>query len=468
MVAGVPARSGPVVTAPSDAEARPAAVMPILAASCAWLALVAVARWQGVDQARAWKVLAVPVMGSWDPAPLLPALSVAALGVVLVRWFPGWCRSAPWRRVLLGVALVAAAWGLALALVRGPSSLERAMANQNEYVAVVHRVEDIGLGRFTETFTDPEILARYPIHVEGHPLGATLVFVALDRVGLGGPGAATWFLLAASAVTAPAVLVAARSVADEAAARRAAPFLVLAPAAIWTVTSADALFAAVGAVAVATVVVAACRAPGWASAAGAVAGGGLFGVGVELSYGLVPLALVPTVVAVARRRWDVLALAAVGGGAVVGAAGLAGFWWLDGLAATRVRYEAGIASERSFPYFALFGNPAAFALAVGPATAAGLAVAASGWRRLRPADRRLALLVVGALAAVTVANVSGLSKAEVERIWLPFAPWVVLAGAWLPLRAAAGRPAWMAPASVLLAAQVVVAVAIESLVLTPW
>jgi hypothetical protein len=69
---------------------------------------------------------------------------------------------------------------------------------------------------------------------------------------------------------------------------------------------------------------------------------------------------------------------------------------------------------------------------------------------------------------VAVANLSGLSKAEVERIWLPFAPWVVLAAAWLPTRAAAGRPSWLAPASVLLAAQVVVAVAVESLVLTPW
>ena len=463
------------MSAPAPAR-RWASTAPIAVASLAWVALVAVARARGVDRAGEWKVLAVPLMGTWDPAPVLPVLSVAVLGAVLVAWLPGWCRSVPWRRLLLGAALVAAGWGLALALVRGPSSLDESMANQNEYVAVVHRVEAIGLGRFVETFTDPVVLERYPIHVEGHPLGATLVFVGLDRVGLGGPEAATAFLLAASAVVAPAVLVAARALADEAAARRAAPFLALAPAAIWMVTSADALFAAVGAVAVAAVVVAACRAPGWASAAAAVAGGALFGVGVELSYGLVPLALVPTVVAVARRRWDVLALAALGGGAVVGAAGLAGFWWPDGLAATRVRYEAGIASRRSFPYFALLGNPAAFALAVGPAAAAGAAVALAGRRRLGAADRRLGLLVGGAVAAVAAADLSGLSKAEVERIWLPFAPWVVLAAAWLPTSRAAelpgshgpDRPDRLAPASVLLAAQVVVAVAVTSFVRTPW
>ena len=33
----------------------------------------------------------------------------------------------------------------------------------------------------------------------------------------------------------------------------------------------------------------------------------------------------------------------------------------------------------------------------------------------------------GALTAIVIADVSGLSKAEVERIWLPFLPWLVVA-----------------------------------------
>jgi hypothetical protein len=37
------------------------------------------------------------------------------------------------------------------------------------------------------------------------------------------------------------------------------------------------------------------------------------------------------------------------------------------------------------------------------------------------------LLVGGAAAAVAIANVSGMSKGEVERIWLPFALWLLLA-----------------------------------------
>lgn len=42
------------------------------------------------------------------------------------------------------------------------------------------------------------------------------------------------------------------------------------------------------------------------------------------------------------------------------------------------------------------------------------------------------LLPALSLVAVAGADVSGLSKAEVERIWLPFAPWVLVLAALLP------------------------------------
>jgi len=48
-----------------------------------------------------------------------------------------------------------------------------------------------------------------------------------------------------------------------------------------------------------------------------------------------------------------------------------------------------------------------------------------GLVRLR--DRASWLLVGGALAAVTAATLSGYSKGEVERIWLPFAVWLLVA-----------------------------------------
>jgi hypothetical protein len=270
--------------------------------------------------------------------------------------------------------------------------------------------------------------------------------------------------------------VAVREVADEAAARYLAPFLVLSPAAIWAVASADGMFAAVGAWSVCLLVLA--TRPGRSARSGAVlagAAGVVAGIGINLSYGLVLGPLIGVAVVAARRRWELLVPAAVGGAAVVGLAAIGGFWWFDGLAATRVRYEAGISSERDRWYFTLLGNPAAFAVALGPAVAVAIA---------RVRDRRLWLLGGAALAVAALANLSGLSKAEVERIWLPFAVWATVLAAGLPLlgrsvpmRGRGTDPGpdptddvdrWPALATTLLALQVLTAVAVEALVQTPW
>ena len=47
-------------------------------------------------------------------------------------------------------------------------------------------------------------------------------------------------------------------------------------------------------------------------------------------------------------------------------------------------------------------------------------------------ERALRYLVLAALAAVLLADASGLSKAETERIWLPFAVWLTAGAAALP------------------------------------
>jgi hypothetical protein len=80
--------------------------------------------------------------------------------------------------------------------------------------------------------------------------------------------------------------------------------------------------------------------------------------------------------------------------------------------------------------------------------------------RLRPAwwsaQVRLAVLVGAALAALLAADLSGMSKAETERIWLPFAMWLLPAGALV-----SGVRAW-------LGAQAVVALLLNHLLLTGW
>ena len=72
------------------------------------------------------------------------------------------------------------------------------------------------------------------------------------------------------------------------------------------------------------------------------------------------------------------------------------------------------------------------------------------------AEPRLALLVLAALLALLAADLSGMSKAETERIWLPFAMWLLPACAFLT------RPrAW-------LTAQATLALLLNHLLLTGW
>jgi hypothetical protein len=374
---------------------------------------------------------------------LLAPLAVAALAVALG---PRAARRLRWSHLLAAAMAVSVAWAIALGLNDGWRGLTDPLL-PGQYLRTVPRVGDPLT--FLSTFTTR--LPTYNIHTQGHPPGMVLVLWVLDRLGLGGTGPNLALVLAGGAASVAAVLVAARNVAGETAARAAVPFVVFAPAMIWW-SSGDALFAGVGAWAVTLVVLATSRS-GRAADGLALAGGLLFGGTLLLSYGLALLALLPFVVAVARRRWRPLAVAAVGTMAVVAAFALAGFWWLDGLQATHTQYWAGVASRRPYSYFVV-GNLGAFALAVGPAAAVALA-------RLR--DRCLWLLVGAAVLAVVLADLSGMSKAEVERIWLPFVPWVLLATAGLGFTTGATRSAraW-------LGAQAALAIAIQATVRSPW
>jgi len=211
------------------------------------------------------------------------------------------------------------------------------------------------------------------------------------------------------------------------------------------------VFLVVGAWATALLVLATGRA-GRRSVALALGGGACAAAAIFISYGVVLLALVPLAVAWRRRRFDVLAIGATPVVAALALAAAGGFWWFDGLAATRRAYALSLARVRPYGFF-LVANLAAVLVATGPAICVGLA-------RLR--DRELWLLAGGAIAAIAIADVSGLSKAEVERIWLPFLPWLVVAGtAAFASSTARARRAW-------LSAQVGWALCLQLVVLSPW
>ena len=418
-------------------------------AVAAWLTLVGVAViWGEVLLAEGVGLFidAPPLFGhlAWDVEPGVVVTLVAAAAIVLAG--PALARDLGWGRLLALSAVAAAAWPLALSLMSGPSSITAPLTSPHEYLTVVPTVDSVG--DFLSTFIDS--IDGFATHVSGHPPAFPLILFGLDRAGLGGAGPATALIVAVAASTPVAVLLTARAVAGEAVARAAAPFLVMAPAAIWIVTSADALFMGVGAWSVALIVLALLEDRRGRATVLATVGGLLFGLVCFLSFGLVLLATIPLGVAIWRRRAYAAAIAALAAFAVVGAFAAAGYWWLDGLAAARGQYYGGVAAVRPFGYF-VFANLAAFAIATGPATAVGLA-------RLRRGP--LLVLVAGGLAAIAIADLSAMSKAEVERIWLPFAPWVMLAAAGIA-GGLARRRRW-------LAVQAAVAIALEAILVTAW
>lgn len=378
-----------------------------------WCVLVGTARvWADAmqDAGRVIRLKAPPLVGfdvvrlSWRN------LAAVAVGVALVAVLPPLMRRLRWRATVALTAATSLLWTLSLAVVDGWAGLTRGVRwRSDEYGFEVGAIDSPRA--FVSGFTDN--IGDYVTHVRSHPPGLVLVLWVLDRLGLGGFGWTAALYIAGGVLAVVAVLVTVREATDEALARRVAPFLVVTPAAIWIATTAEALYAGIGAWAVAMLVLATGRRGPSASALG-LTGGLLFGILAYMSYGHVLLAALPLVVAARRQRTDVIAWAVVGALPVAIAFTVAGFWWFDGLAATREEYTASVARDRPYGPFLVF-NAAAFALALGPAVVAGVA-------HLR--DRRLWLIIGSVLAMVAFAMLTGLSKGEVERIWLPFAVWL--------------------------------------------
>jgi hypothetical protein len=400
-----------------------------------------------------------PLLAEWLPHAgpgTVPAVVVAAL--VVLRG-PELAGRLPWAALLACGYAASVGWTLSLALVDGwERGLAGRLTTSTEYLHEVPGVTDVaamlqGFAARIPSFQP----GSWTTHVAGHPPGALLVFVGLDRVGLpgGAPAGLLCVLVGASACVAVAVTL--RALGETALARAALPFGVLLPGAVWVGASADGLFAGVLAWGVALLAVGSARGSRRLDlpAVFACAGGGvLLGGCLYLSYGLVLAGLFPLAVALAARRIVPLLVAGAGVAGVVAAFTVAGFWWLDGYEQVKLRYyqpgEFGL--ERPYGYW-VWADLAALVLAIGPAAVSGLRRALAG-----RAPVPLILLSGAALLAVLAADLSGLSKAEVERIWLPFGVWMVATAGLLPAR----HVRWW------LAAQALVALAVNHLLLTTW
>ncbi|MFF1919894.1 hypothetical protein ACFVW8_04880 [Streptomyces sp. NPDC058221] len=451
-----------------DRDHRPTGHRPDLAVAGAAVLLVAVAALVGRsvdDYARVLYVHWPPLLASWYPHIGPGTAAAPAVAVAVVAYGPVLAARLRWRTLLLSCWGASLAWVFSLALIDGwGRGIAERLTTKHEYLRVIGRFDDIGAA--LRGFNDHILIGppgNWPAHVAGHPPGATLTFVLLDRAGLGGGAWAGVWCIVTGSTAALAVLVAVRALTDERTARRAAPFLVLAPVAVWAGTSADGYFAAVAAWSVALLAVAAtgkARSP----AAAALGSGLLYGLTCYLSYGLALIALLLLTVLLLARTARPLPFLVLGALAAPIVFTLAGFNWWEAYHLLVERYYQAAGGIRPYWYW-VWANLACTAIAVGPATVAGLrrtAVAVPGAARaLRTgtaeAGLRLVPLVLAASLALLAADLSGMSKAETERIWQPFMLWLLPAAALLPGR----RRGW-------LAAQAVVALLVNHLLWTGW
>jgi hypothetical protein len=335
----------------------------------------------------------------------------------------------------------------------------RRLETTNEYLRQVPSVTDIpdALRTFSSRILDFQPNS-WITHVSGHPPGALLTFVWLDRIGLSGGAWAGLLCLLVGSSAAAAMVVAVRAISGEELARRAAPFVAVAPTAIWIAVSADGYFAGVAAWGIALLALA-VRGTGRSPIAAGAGAGLLLGWGIFLNYGLGLIALPAMAVLFtakdARSALRALVPAVLVALAVVGIFASVGFWWFDGYTLVQERYWQGIAANRPFQYWS-WANFASVVCAVGVGTVAGVSRAFD----LSSIRRRsgLHLLILAALLAMVCADLSMLSKAEVERIWLPYTIWLTTAGALLAPRS---HRFW-------LALNVIGALVLNSLILTNW
>jgi hypothetical protein len=439
--------------------------------------LVATAPWVGLGVALALIALAMivpPLLGqsvhirSFPPlhAEWMPRLGPGTLPAVLlavaaaIQGVP-LARRLRWGALLAVVYVAGVVWMVSLATVDGWDGIGQILEHKYEYLGTAREVTDFGATLREYVAHIPlDSVDNWPVHIAGHPPGALLFFVVLVRLGLGGGLAAGIIVLLIGATAALAVLVLLRRLGAEDAARRAAPFLAMGPAAIWFAVSADGMFAAVAAWGLCTLGFAATARGLPATVLWSVLAGLLLGYCVMLSYGLPILGILAIAVLVLGRDWRPLPIAALAALAVVLAFAAFGFAWWEAFPVLVDRYWDGVASRRQFTYW-VWGNLAALSISAGPLVGAAIATAgvrATGWRSEVRADRVVIVLALAAAATIVAADLSQMSKAEVERIWLPFVPWLLAGTALLTQR-------WR---RIGFAGQLAFALVVQHLLVTSW
>ncbi|MCC6496112.1 MAG: hypothetical protein IT193_07610 [Propionibacteriaceae bacterium] len=400
-----------------------------------------------------------PVFAQWAPHLSWWTVAAGSMVVAAVR-LQRVAATLDWRVLLAAGWAVGFGWIFSLAAVDGDWATK--LLSPHEYLHDLAAISDPG--SFLRGFTGRivNVPDAWTTHVSAHPPLATLFFWLLQQAGLPGPLWGGLACMLVGSLAAPAWAVTLRVLGAPAAARQIVPWAAVFPGAVWIGVSGDAVFLGVASLAVAASCWGAVRQRRVVS----LAGGLLFGALLYLSYGHVLYGIVAGTAllltvrrsgwAVVRSGWLVTAVGVLG---VVVFFTLAGFRWWEGLAQVEVRYYQGIASSRPYSYF-LWANLAAFVVCASPVVvliiaAAVRTLAGPGRRNL---DAAPAWLAAAGLVVIVLSDLSGLSKAETERIWLTFTFTVWCAAGLAP-------PAWRRWG---LVAAATWALAVNHLLLTEW
>lgn len=156
---------------------------------------------------------AAPIFGYWDAHVGWGTAPAVLTAVAVVAWGPVVAHRLPWRVLTLSTWATAAAWAFSLAMIDGwQRGFAGRLTTRDEYLWQVPGIADIPatLRTFTSRILDFQPNS-WVTHVSGHPPGALLTFVWLDRIGLRGGGWAGLVCLLVGSSAAAAVLIAVRS-----------------------------------------------------------------------------------------------------------------------------------------------------------------------------------------------------------------------------------------------------------------
>lgn len=286
------------------------------------------------------------------------------------------------------------------------------------------------------------LLPSLPTHAKGNPPGPLL---AMHALALTTPGRLAAACIVIGALTTPLAYGLGRTLGDEQQGRRAAALTAFSPAVLlFGFTSVDFVFAALGA-AIAWGLVSRGR-------VGLAAGCALAALGSFSSWLLLAIPVWAVVTVLVRDGVGRAIRVGLCAGLVVLGLNLVLWLWqgYDPLAvvnALRPLYAHGTAADRPWAFWVL-GSPAAWLAMLGIPIA---------WLLVRSLAARDSA-AIGLATVIVVTAVAGFTKAETERIWLPFVPLACASAAAFPIR----RLTWV------LLALAVQAIAVELVFSTIW